>query len=118
MPRLDAGLGAPPEPLYIAVDLHLGPLTLPLEGPLRIAIRQQLDPIEVQGVVGSTTGTKVESHLVCTGEVKPHSTVSLDSPYRVGAVLEICNKTSFGDTKVVDWSKCSFDVVDVTAAMK
>jgi hypothetical protein len=73
----------------------------------------------VKGVVSSSpTGTQVASHIVCTGDVKPHSTIVLDAPYRVGAVLEICNKIGFGDVKLVDWSKCSFDVVDVTSASK
>ena len=69
----------------------------------------------VKGVVSSAaTGTKIESHVVCTGDVLPHSSVTIEAPYRVGAGLEVCNKTGFGDVKLVDWSKCSFDVVDVS----
>lgn len=70
----------------------------------------------VKGIVSSSsTGTKVESHVVCTGDVKPHSTTVLEAPYRVGSVLEICNKTGYADTKVVDWSKCTFEIVEVSA---
>ena len=73
----------------------------------------------LKGVVSSaTTGTKVESHVVCTGEIKPYSTVAIDAPYRVGSVLEICNKQGFGDNKLVDWSKCTFEMIDMTNTVK
>ena len=73
----------------------------------------------VKGVVTSiATGTKVESMVICTGEMQPHSTQSILAPYRVGAVLELCHKLGYGDTKITDWSKCSFDMIDMTNKVK
>jgi hypothetical protein len=69
----------------------------------------------VQGVVESSAKTHVFSVKVCTGHVPPHQTVHVEAPYKVGAVIEICNKPSpFGEGKVIDWSKCNFDVLDIT----
>lgn len=69
----------------------------------------------VKGVVTSkATGTKVESIVVCTGLVAPYTTVDLRAPYRVGAVLEICNEPHPIFGKRLDWSKCSFAMTDVT----
>lgn len=51
----------------------------------------------------------VQSAPVCTGEMKPRTTVVLEAPYPVGEVEELCASEAdrFGNTHV-DWSKCTF----------
>lgn len=49
----------------------------------------------------------IESQIVCTGEVKPSSTVSVDASWPKGSPDDICYKeSSFG--KTLDWSKCEY----------
>jgi len=58
-------------------------------------------------VMNSQSGEKVTGAVVCSGELKPKSTVTLSAPYSPGAVLRICGREErFGRT--VDWSQCSF----------
>jgi hypothetical protein len=79
----------------------------------------------VRGVVknkqGLTLGpggvASTKSMPVCTGDVKPHSTVELAAPFPVGAVRDLCSspsdplgpKDSLG-SKQVDWALCSFEI--------
>lgn len=71
----------------------------------------------VQGVVTSAAGAKAETAVVCTGDMKPHSSVHVLAPYKIGAVVAICHKqTAVGN--VLDWSGCEFNVVDRTDAAK
>ena len=58
-------------------------------------------------VTSNHNGKKVTGAVVCSGELKPKSTVSLLAPYSPGAVLAICGRDEqFG--RVPDWSECSF----------
>ena len=59
----------------------------------------------VRPVVTQNSGTgRVEGVIVCTGAMAPYSTITLDSPYPVGAVRKMCS-TSLG---TLDWDRCSF----------
>ena len=58
-------------------------------------------------VMNTDNGKKVTGAIVCSGELKPKSTVTLLAPYDPGSVLEICGRDErFG--RVPDWSRCSF----------
>ncbi len=58
-------------------------------------------------VIAKTGSKKVTGAVVCTGELKPKTTVNLSAPYEPGAVLEICGRDQqFG--RVPDWSLCDF----------
>lgn len=65
----------------------------------------------VRGVVRpkGKAGPTAESAPVCTGELKPRTTVVLEAPYRVGAVESLCSgePDRFGNTRL-DWSRCEF----------
>ena len=68
----------------------------------------------MRGVVTNTVSrATLASHTVCTGEMAPRSTVHLVAPFRVGAVQDLCFKT-IGETKILDWSKCTFEIDDQT----
>jgi hypothetical protein len=64
-------------------------------------------------ITGKRAGT-VMSVPVCTGEMKPRTTVVLSAPYPVGAVMKLCEGEpgQFGITRV-DWSRCSFTIEPV-----
>lgn len=67
----------------------------------------------LQGKVTNRAGNSAETLAVCTGDMAPHSTVHLVAPFKVGAVLDLCNKSGpLG--KTLDWSDCTFDMVDRT----
>jgi hypothetical protein len=70
----------------------------------------------LKGVIThNTSKNQVESLPVCTGEVKPMTSVSLQAPYPVGKVNQMCaTKNQFGVT-AFDWSQCTFSIADVTA---
>lgn len=69
----------------------------------------------LQGKVTNKAGNSAETVVVCSGDIKPHSTVHIEAPFKVGAVLDLCNKAgAYG--KVLDWSDCAFETVDKTAA--
>lgn len=70
-----------------------------------------------KGVVTATQSRiSIESVVVCTGEVKPNTTVNLDATWPKGSPDDICNKEgSFG--KVLDWSKCEFTHQEVPPAL-
>ena len=54
----------------------------------------------------------IESSVVCTGDVKPSTTVNLDASWPKGSPEDICYKEgTFG--KLLDWSKCELTHVDV-----
>jgi hypothetical protein len=71
----------------------------------------------VRGVVERKGSSKTtETVEVCSGDLKPHSTVTLIAPYTVGAVEEMCSTTKqtyFGDRKELDWDLCNFDISKV-----
>ncbi|RYZ14448.1 MAG: hypothetical protein EOO70_07665 [Myxococcaceae bacterium] len=69
----------------------------------------------VQAKVTNKAGNSTESVVVCTGDIKAHSTVHIQAPYKVGAVLDLCNKPG-GFGKTLDWSECNFTVSDRTSA--
>jgi hypothetical protein len=58
---------------------------------------------------------QVEAVVVCTGEMKPHTTVALEAPYPVGAVEKLCagEPDRFGFARV-DWDRCGFDLEDLS----
>jgi len=69
----------------------------------------------LQGKVTNKAGNGTETIVVCSGDIKPHTTVHVEAPFKVGAVLDLCNKASaYG--KVLDWTDCTFEMVDKTAA--
>lgn len=65
----------------------------------------------VRGVVTNKAGKSTKTVAVCTGDVKPHSTVELVAPYHVGEVRDLCSGRAdqFG-IKQLDWDLCTFDV--------
>lgn len=68
----------------------------------------------VRGVVTSRAGERAQSVAVCTGEMKPRTTVAIEAPYRVGAVEKICSGPAdrFGMTHI-EWDRCSFELESV-----
>jgi len=71
----------------------------------------------VRGIVTATQSKiSIESLVVCSGEVKPNATVTVDATWPKGSPEDICNKEStFG--KTLDWSKCEFTHSDVAPAV-
>ncbi len=58
-------------------------------------------------VQNTSTKKKAEGAVICSGELKPKTTINLVAPYNPGAVLEICGRDQqFG--RVPDWSQCDF----------
>lgn len=59
-------------------------------------------------------GGRVESVPVCTGLMKPRTTIVLQAPYRIGAVEALCpaDNDRF-NLRRIDWSKCSFTTEEV-----
>ena len=64
----------------------------------------------VKAVVSPVQGTgRVESVPVCSGDVAPHTTVTLTAPYPPGKVFDMCSSAGrYG--REMDWSNCSFDL--------
>lgn len=58
-------------------------------------------------------GGHAQSVVVCSGDMKPHTTVNLEPPYHVGTVRDFCSDppNQFG-ARNVNWDLCTFDVVD------
>jgi hypothetical protein len=57
------------------------------------------------------------SVAVCTGDVKPNSTVVLEAPYPAGSVRNLCSRETadrYGNYPF-DWDLCTFDVEPVGA---
>jgi hypothetical protein len=78
----------------------------------------------VRGVVknkqGSTAGpggtTWTKTVTVCTGDVKPHSTVALEAPFPVGTVRDLCSAPAENAAaRQLDWGLCTFDIEPVGA---
>lgn len=71
----------------------------------------------VKGIVTALQSkVSIESSVVCTGEMKPNTTLTLDASWPKGAPDDICYKeNSFG--KVLDWSKCQFTHEDVAPVL-
>lgn len=70
----------------------------------------------IRGVI-RTKGMKaerIETVAVCSGEVKPRSTVVLEAPWHVGAVEKLCSgePDRFGNTHL-EWDRCSYDLEPV-----
>lgn len=58
---------------------------------------------------GGTGTGRVESVPVCSGDVSPHTTVTLIAPYPAGKVFEMCSSPGrYG--RELDWSQCTFDI--------
>lgn len=73
----------------------------------------------VKGIVTSKkTAATAESVEVCSGDLKPFTTVTLQAPYKPGAVHDLCSKTVFkpylGAMEEFDWDLCTFEIVDTT----
>ncbi len=71
----------------------------------------------VKGVVKSiATGIRLESLPVCSGEMKPNTSVRFDASWPKGNPEDICYKdTQYG--KHLDWSKCTFDAEELPPAL-
>ncbi len=71
----------------------------------------------MKGVVtAAQSRISIESSVVCTGEMKPNTTLTLDASWPKGSPEDICNKEgTFG--KMLDWSKCEFTHVEVAPAL-
>jgi len=71
-----------------------------------------------RGVVKRTNGTSAPAYsaAVCSGDLKPHSSISLEAPYDPGAVEKLCSgqPNSFG-VRSLDWDLCTFDLEPVSA---
>jgi len=73
----------------------------------------------VKGVVASKADktARVETVPVCTGELKPHSTIELVAIYPKGDVRDICTDPPDRlGLRQMNWSLCTFDSVDLTVA--
>jgi hypothetical protein len=68
-------------------------------------------PVEgcLRAIVTGKAGRTVVSVPVCTGEMKPRTTVVLVAPYRIGEVMKVCagEPDRWGNPHL-DWSTCSF----------
>jgi hypothetical protein len=67
-----------------------------------------------RGVVKRVSGTAapIYSATVCSGDLKPHTTISLEAPYDPGAVEKTCSAEG---THSIDWDLCTFDLEPVSA---
>jgi hypothetical protein len=67
----------------------------------------------MKGVVTAIQSkVSIESSVVCTGDVKPNTTMNLEASWPKGSPEDICYKEgTFG--KLLDWSKCEFTHVEV-----
>jgi hypothetical protein len=72
-----------------------------------------------RGVVKAASGkfAPIYTGTVCSGDLKPHSTVALEAPYDPGAVEGICSgpPNSLG-MRNVDWDLCTFELEQVPAS--
>lgn len=65
-----------------------------------------------KAVISAHGGGSVASVPVCTGDIKPHSTVTIEAPFEIGAVAKLCPNEDSNSIRAVDWSKCSFTLDD------
>jgi hypothetical protein len=70
----------------------------------------------IEGVVTSkSTHSAASTVAVCTGDMKPHTTVVLEAPYKPGAIMDMCS-TEVGEgrfaRKELDWDLCDFEVIN------
>ena len=70
----------------------------------------------MRSIVANNGGTRsTRSIEVCSGTVQSHSTVTLEMPYDVGAVHELCDGKPDGyGNRHIDWSLCSYIVEPVS----
>lgn len=82
-----------------------------------------LNPYSVEACVRGFVKSKragvagrVQSAPVCTGEMKPRTTVVLEAPYPVGAIEALCSgePDRFGIAHI-DWGRCDFDLEPVVS---
>lgn len=67
-----------------------------------------------RAVVTAKAGGRVTSVPVCTGAMKPRTTIVLEAPYEIGAVEALCPAESDRfNIRRIDWSKCSFTTEEV-----
>lgn len=69
----------------------------------------------VKGTITNKSGKIVESVPVCTGELKPHSTISIQAPFQPGSVMVACGDEpdKYGNQHM-NWDKCSFEMQDLS----
>jgi hypothetical protein len=61
-------------------------------------------------ITNKTSRAKVESMVVCSGDVKPYSTVTVEAPYDPGEVVKLCQGNSEAG---LDWDLCEFTFVEI-----
>lgn len=61
-------------------------------------------------VTNKTSRAKVESMVVCSGDVKPYSTVTVEAPYDPGEVVKLCQRDLEAG---LDWDLCEFTFVEI-----
>jgi hypothetical protein len=71
-----------------------------------------------QAVVTAVSGKSkpVRSVTVCSGDLKPHTTIALEAPYSAGAVNKICDGPpgAYG-IRSIDWDLCTFELEEQKA---
>jgi hypothetical protein len=70
-----------------------------------------------RGVVATKKGLgKARSAIVCTGIMKPRTSVFLEAPYDPGAVESVCaGETNGLGMRQIDWDRCTFTTEPVSA---
>jgi hypothetical protein len=53
-------------------------------------------------------GGSMRSFPLCTGRIAPRETREVSVPWERGSASDICNKLTYGDTRVLDWDSCDF----------
>lgn len=69
----------------------------------------------VRGIVALRGGSgRAVTAPVCTGEMKPRTTVLLEASYGVGEVEQLCagDRDRWGNFPL-DWSKCTFTIEEI-----
>jgi hypothetical protein len=72
--------------------------------------------VGVELLGGEQVSEPAYSATVCSGDLKPHTSVSLEAPYDPGAIQKLCSGSadSLG-IRSVDWDLCTFDLEPVKA---
>jgi hypothetical protein len=55
-------------------------------------------------------GGTMRSFPLCTGRIAPRETREISVPWERGSAADICNKLTYGDTRVLDFDACDFDM--------
>jgi hypothetical protein len=68
-------------------------------------------------VTNTRTKQAVSSTTVCSGDLAPHASLTLEAPYPRYALQSVCGGAPDSNgTRYVDWKRCTFDVSTVDAA--